>query len=152
MSDIGYESQGIEQALAREGKIMVCTSGVSMHPMLRHRQDMIVLEKVSRPLRKHDVPLYRLSSGKLVLHRILKVDGGAYIIRGDNLFHKEYVTEDMIIGVLKSFYRGKKYYECATSKKYRVYIAYIRVFYLPRKLWSRGIRPVLSKIKHFILQ
>lgn len=146
------EQLNIEQVLAENGESISSSSGVSMYPMLRHRRDMIVVETVKRPLKKHDVPLYRLKSGKLVLHRILKVTDDCYIIRGDNLFVKEYVKEQQIIGVLKAFYRDGKLYDCATNRKYHAYIIWIRLSYPLRYFWVKWLRPFLVKIKHKIFK
>lgn len=152
MCDTENEYLNIEQVLAEKGESISSSSGVSMYPMLRHRRDMIVVETVKRPLKRHDVPLYRLPGGKLVLHRILKVTDKCYIIRGDNLFKKEYVPREQIIGVLKAFYRDGKLYDCATSRKYHAYIIWIRLSYPWRFVWKKYIRPMLSRIKHTIFK
>lgn len=144
----------IEDVLAEQGELITSTSGYSMYPMLRHRSDMICVVRADRPLKRHDVPLYRLKSGKLVLHRILKVrsDGG-YVIRGDNLYDKELnITDDMIIGVLKGFWRDGVYYSCEGSIKYKLYIAAVRLSYPVRAAWKKAIRPALSKLKHMIFK
>lgn len=144
----------IEQVLAEQGEVITSTSGISMYPMLRNRRDMIRVVKIAEPLKKYDVPLYRLKSGKLVLHRILKIKPeGGYIIRGDNLYRKELnVTDDMIIGVLKGFWRNGKYYDCKSSRKYKLYIYSVRIFYPFRKVWKLLLRPFLSKIKHTVFK
>ena len=146
------DSKSIEEQLAETGEVITSSAGFSMYPMLRNRKDMIVIESVKRTLKPNDVPLYRLASGKLVLHRILSVKDGVYIIRGDNLFAKEYIKPEQIIGLLKAFYREGKYYDCATSRKYKIYVLYIRLSYPWRHLWRKGIRPVLSKCKHAVLR
>lgn len=151
MCENGYQELHIEEQLALSGEVMVCTSGISMLPMLRNRRDMVVIAEVKRPLERHDVPLYRLDSGKLVLHRILKVTDGGYIIRGDNLYFNEFVKDEQIIGVLKAFYRSGKYYDCEKSTVYKLYKVYVRLSYPFRRLWKLKIRPVLSRIKHFLL-
>lgn len=152
MAETGYEGQQIESALEEKGEIIVCTSGVSMYPMLRHRKDMVVLIKPNRELKKYDVPLYRATTGKLILHRILKVMPDYYIIRGDNLFHKEIVKREQIIGLLKAFYREGKYCDCEKSRKYRVYIFLNRISYPLRRFWRLKLRPALSKLKHMIFK
>lgn len=152
MPEKGFDSGKIEQALAEHGEVMSSTSGISMYPMLRFRRDMVVIVKPYRKLKRHDVPLYRLKSGKLVLHRILKVKENGYVIRGDNLYKKEFVTEDMIIGMLKGFHRNGKYYDCETSRAYHAYIIYNRLNYPLRWLWRKNLKPFLSKIKHKIIK
>lgn len=147
-----FLDRSIEAAIEKEGEIITSSAGISMYPMLRNKRDMIVVEKVTRKLKKHDVPVYRLASGKLVMHRILKVTDNGYIIRGDNLFKKELnVTDDMIIGVLKSFYRNEKHYVCAESKVYKFYVLWIRASYPLRWFYEKLIRPILRKIKHLLL-
>lgn len=149
-AELEYSGKNIESVIAEQGEVLTSTSGTSMYPMLRHRTDMIRVVKLSRPLKRNDVPLYRTKSGKLVLHRLLKIkpDGG-YVIRGDNLYRKELnVTDGMIIGVLSGFWRNGKFYDCEKSRSYRVYIAAMRASYPFRFLWKMKIRPILSKIKH----
>ena len=143
----------IEEAIDKNGEIMVCSSGISMYPMVRHRKDMVVIEKLNRPLKKYDVPVYRTKTGKIVMHRILKITPDGYIIRGDNLFQNEYdIKNENIIGVLKAFYRNGKHVDCTTSKMYKFYIFYIRFSYPARYVWKIFIRPFLSKIKHAIFK
>ena len=138
----------MENAINDNGVIITHFRGLSMQPMLRQDKDLIVIEKLTRPLKKFDVPLYRYKSGKLVLHRIISIKNGKYIIRGDNLMNKEYsVTDDMVIGVLKGFYRNNKYVDCKTSKLYKVYI-YMNLCSFPfRYFWRVFALPMLSKIK-----
>lgn len=142
----------MEAALAEQGEIIACSAGVSMYPMLRHRKDMVVVETVKRELEKYDVPVYRLKSGKIVMHRILEIRPDCYVIRGDNLFVKEYIKPEQIIGVLKEFYRGGKKVSCTTSKGYKFYVFWIMHSYWLRYIWKKMIRPVLAKIKHLIVK
>lgn len=149
MSDT-YLDSSLDKALAEQGEVVACSAGVSMYPMLRNKQDMIVVEQVKRELKKFDVPVYRLKSGKIVMHRILKVRPDVYIIRGDNLWDKEYVKPEQVIGVLKAFYRDGKYYDCATNKKYKMYVYWrVYTFYF-RVVWAKGVKRILRPIKHLI--
>ncbi len=143
-----------DELLQISEEVHVLTSGISMRPMLREHKDIAVIERVNRKLQRNDVPLYRRAGcDKLVLHRILKVTDNGYVIRGDNLFYKEYdVTDEDIVGVLKAFYREGKYYDCATSKIYHIYIFLNRLSFPFRYLWRLKIKPFLAKIKHLILK
>lgn len=142
----------MEKTLTEQGEIMACSAGVSMLPMIRNKKDMVVIETVKRELKRSDVPVYRLASGKIVMHRILEVRPDVYVIRGDNLLDKEYIKPEQIIGVLKEFYRGGKHVNCADSKKYKLYVFWIMHSYWLRYLWKKIIRPILSKIKRFIFK
>ena len=97
----------IEKILSEDGMFVSTTSGVSMFPLLRHRRDTIIITPTTKRLKKYDVPLYRRGN-EYVLHRIIKVLPGSYIIRGDNCILLEYVKDDEILGELTGIYRKEK--------------------------------------------
>ncbi len=139
------------EALKENEQVAVVVNGISMLPMLRGGKDTAVIEQVNRELKVNDVPLYRVSgSDKFVLHRIIKITDSGYIIRGDNVYHTERVKKEDVIGVLKGFYRDGRYTDCATSKRYKVYVFLNRFCYPARKIWVLSIRPFLSRIKRKI--
>ena len=101
------EQGRLEQLIDSMGTVTMHFNGFSMRPMLRDRKDLVVIQKINKPLQINDVPVYTIPSGKIIMHRIIKIKDGKYIIRGDNLLQKEYnITDDMIMGVLKGFYHG----------------------------------------------
>lgn len=125
------EGSRMERAIKEHGKIVTVPVGFSMWPMLKNRKDHIVIVSITRPLRKYDVPLYRRTSDRFVLHRIIKVrkDGG-YVICGDNLWRKEYhVRDENIVGVLAGFFKGNRYIDCETNRWYHAYIYLWRFLY-----------------------
>ena len=129
----------IEEELERSGKILQTTIGNSMEPMLRNRQNIVVIEKADGLLKKYDLPLYRRPNGKYVLHRILKVRKNDYIICGDNRIRRETVPHEWIIGVVSGYYKGKKF----ISVKDRKYLLYVHIwcdFYYVRAalLWLKS--------------
>ncbi|MBQ6848267.1 MAG: S24/S26 family peptidase [Clostridia bacterium] len=142
--------ENVEKILKEKGEIAVCTSGTSMYPMLRNRKDMSLIKSVEQELEKNDVVLYRVKDGKLVLHRILNVENDCYVIRGDNLYKKEYIKKDDVFGVLKGFYRNGKYVDCGESKGYRLYILYVKLSFSIRYLMFGLARPFLGKVKRFL--
>ena len=143
-----------DEVLQIEPVVHTLTAGTSMRPMLRQGRDVVVVERVSRPLRVGDAPLYRkVGKDKLVLHRIVKITDKGYVIRGDNLYFNEYdVTDDDIVGVLKAFYREGKYVDCATNRLYRFYWHWRIADYPLRKYIYRPIRKMLSFVKHKIFR
>lgn len=144
----------IEEKLKNDEEVSSLTVGISMEPMLREHKDIVIIKRIDRKLKKNDVPLYkRTGRDKLVLHRILKVTENGYVIRGDNLYIKECDVKDGdIIGVLKAFYRDGKYYDCEKSRKYKIYVFFMRASYPLRYIWKFKLRPFLGKVKRFILR
>ena len=147
------ELKDAEELLKTQDEVATRTRGTSMRPLLRQGRDIVVIKRPEFPLKAGDVPLYRVRGKKeLVLHRILKTgEDGVYIIRGDNLYVKEYVKESQIVGVMKAFYREGRYCDCEKSRKYKLYIILNRVSYPLRYLWKCILRPMLAKVYKKIL-
>ena len=119
----------IEEHLQENGFYVSTTVGVSMWPMLRNRRDRVIIQPVGKErLSRFDLPLYKRPDGKYVLHRIIGVENGYYIIRGDNTYVKEKVPDEWIIGVMTEFYRGGRHI-VANNKKYRSYIRFWNAIY-----------------------
>lgn len=141
-----------QEVLEQNETAAFLTSGASMYPLLRTHKDIVVISRVSFPLKVGDVALYKKQGfSKLVLHRVIGIKpNGEYIIRGDNTYFNENVSNQDILGVMIALYRGGKYIDCQTSKRYKIYVVTVRLFYPLRRLWVLKIRPMLSKIKHQI--
>lgn len=116
-------SGGIESLLKEQGFYVSTTVGWSMWPMLRNRRDRVILLPVgSERLKKYDLPLYKRPDGKYILHRIIGVRDGEYIIRGDNTYVKEHIPDEWILGYVSEFYRADKHV-LTSSRGYRFYAA-----------------------------
>ena len=141
----------VEEVLKSTGVAISGFSGTSMMPMLRQGKDKVVISALDRPLKLHDVPLYKSGDNKYVLHRIIKVKPDGYVIRGDNLYNNECnVTDENIIGVLTGFYRGEKYIDL-NGKGYKFYVFYVRVSYPLRWLLFNFLKPKLWALKQKLL-
>jgi len=122
-------NQKIEEHLSENGFYVSTTVGVSMWPMLRNRRDRVIIQPIGKErLSRFDLPLYKRHDGKYVLHRIIGVEDGYYVIRGDNTYVKEKVPDEWILGVMTEFYRGDKHI-VADSKKYRAYVRFWNLIY-----------------------
>ena len=138
-------SENIEEQLRTEGFYVSTTVGWSMFPMLRNRRDRVILRPVGeKRLKKYDLPLYRRPDGKYVLHRIIGVREGYYVIRGDNTYQKEKVPDAWILGYVAEFYRGEKHIP-ATKKSYRAY-ARIWNFLYPARFLFVGCRRLAARV------
>ncbi len=86
-------------------------------------------------LKKSDIALYE-ASGRYILHLVVEVHDDHYIIIGDNCTKKEYVTDEMICGVLAGFYKnGKHYVDCKDGRAQMIYA----------KIWTNlyPVRPAI---------
>lgn len=142
-------SISIEQQLLSEGVYVSTTSGYSMWPMLSDRRDRVILHaKGKERLRRGDLPLYRYPDGRYVLHRIIAVKEGYYVVRGDNTYFKEKIPEEWILGYVTEFYRKGKRID-AKQKGYRLYSALWQGIYFIR-MPLHALRMTAGKIKRAI--
>lgn len=111
-----------EDVLNRDGVLVYTNIGYSMMPLLRQRRDIIEIRKMeSGRYKKYDVVLYKRGD-RYILHRILKVLPGGYIIAGDhNTFIEKDVTDNMILGVMTRVVRDGKTIT-PDSLWYKVYV------------------------------
>lgn len=137
----------IKEQLNHGGRVRFTPKGVSMLPMLRDNEDVVLLEKPKRKLKKYDLPLYQRADGKYILHRVVDVlADGTYVMCGDNQVILEYgIADEHIVGVVSEFERkGKKY-----SVVDKTYCAYCRCWVAllsVRRVCRRG-RVYLGKVK-----
>lgn len=133
-----------EEELRRTGRLVYTNVGDSMLPLIREGRDLLIIERVSGRLKKYDVPLYKRDSGQYVLHRILRVRDGDYVICGDNRYKKEYgITDRHIIGVLTGVVRDGKTVS-VTDKKYRIYV-HLWCGFFPVRAFVLRVRDFLKR-------
>jgi hypothetical protein len=73
----------LPQLLEETESVPLVISGSSMTPFLVHGRDTVYLSKVTEPLKKGDMILYRRASGAYILHRICRARNGTYDLVGD---------------------------------------------------------------------
>jgi len=128
----------MEETLQSGGEVAFTPAGNSMLPMLRDRQDKIILVTPPEKLKKYDIPLYRRENGQFVLHRVVVVKKDGYALCGDHQWQVEYgVRHDQVIAVVKAFYRGEKYVDCSASQVYRLYCMIWTRLFPARQLFFR---------------
>ena len=78
-----------------------------MKPLLHQNRDLVTIETTDERLKPLDVALYKRGDS-YVLHRVIEVKDGYYLIRGDNTYMLEKVPDEDILGVLTGFMRKGK--------------------------------------------
>lgn len=63
--------------------VPLVVSGSSMVPFLVHGRDTVYLTKITKPIKRGDILLYRRNSGKLVLHRVCRLTADGFTMAGD---------------------------------------------------------------------
>lgn len=133
-----YE-ETIRTVLESGGEFRIYPKGTSMLPLIRMGRDSVCLEKPAGNLKRNDIAFYLRDNGEYVLHRVVKAEGGSYVMCGDNQIMLETGIENRhIIGYVTKIYRGEK---LITPKKagYRLYLFLWRSFF---------VRRVFFKLRH----
>ncbi len=126
MSSISFDSIiSILEGRVNQGESMSFSpAGRSMLPTIRNKSDLVTISPIDE-LKKYDIVLYRRKSGKIVLHRIVKLMGDdEYVLCGDSQFLLEYpISREQIIGVVSSIVRSGKLIDCRKPPLlYRIYV------------------------------
>ena len=116
--------------------------GKSMLPLIRQGIDSVKIAPITSKLNKYDIPLYRRSNGQFVLHRIVGIRDGKYIMCGDNQHIYEYGIDDsQLIGLVTEIIRPEGVLH-TTDKSY--------IFYSRMRIFIQSIKRCLSRGKSFI--
>ena len=99
----------ILSVLDEGGVVPLVVSGSSMAPFLIHGRDTVYLSKITQPVKRGDIVLYRSKNGALVLHRVYRVEENGYSMVGDAQDHLESgVTSSQLLAVAKGVLRKEK--------------------------------------------
>lgn len=138
MKIVNYDEQ-----IEKEGKILVSPLGISMMPILRQKHDIMLIEKISKPLKVKDAVLFKRENGQYVMHRIIRITKDGYDIRGDNCVNTEYsIKSSQIVGIMTGFYRDEKFVDCERNFLYRVYVVFVRPIYYFRRYSAAILRRI----------
>lgn len=133
---IGVDSKTpltIEDALIKYKKCIFPIKGVSMLPMLEQDKDTVVVVPCEKQLQKYDLVLCKYRE-KYILHRIIAVKDGYYLLCGDNCITTEKVKKDRVLGVAEGFFKDGKYISCSDE----AYLKYAKK--RCRSKWRRSLK------------
>lgn len=110
--------------------------GISMLPMLRQGKDAVELGPLPEKLKKYDLPVYQMPSGKYLMHRVVKVTPTHYICLGDNTLEFETICPEQMIGVVTAFTRNGRRIS-VRNPFYRLYCRLWRMTLPGRRLYKK---------------
>lgn len=141
----------IRETLDKNGEVSFVSAGRSMLPIIRDRKDTVTLVKPKKNIKAGDVVFYQRDNGRFILHRVMYVNAGTYVMRGDNQWDNEYnVRRDQIIGVLKSIERNGKVHN-VTDRDYLMYVKFLPAIRLLRKTYY-GFKSKVYKFVKYLLK
>ena len=114
------DSSGFGELEVR-GRYISVPSGSSMEPLFTHKENAVEIVKAVHPLRRYDISLHEDDSGRGVLHRVMEVRDGSYLICGDNCTVPEEVPAERVKGVVTRFYRNGRWIS-VDDRRYRWYV------------------------------
>ena len=140
----------IRETLEQNGEVSFVSAGRSMLPIIRDRQDTITLVKPKKTVKAGDVVFYQRDNGRFVLHRVMFINSGTFVMRGDNQWDYEYnIRNDQIIGVLKCFERNGKVHN-VTDRDYLMYVRFLPIIRFFRKTYYGFKSKVYKFVKYLV--
>lgn len=136
----------MKEVIESGGEFTFYPHGTSMMPLIREGVDRVVLVKADT-VKAGDAVFYLRDNGQFVLHRIVKVKNGEYIMCGDNQAGLEYgITDKHILAKMKAVIRDGQIID-ETNAKYRRYVKG-----LGRRRFKKRVRGFLGRIKRKIFK
>ena len=101
--------------------IIITPEGNSMLPLLQGGVSSVKISKIKYSLKKYDVILYQRNNEQYVLHRIIKIKKGKYLLCGDNqLVPETGIKENMMLGIMEGYFSGNSFIDI-NNTKYKKY-------------------------------
>lgn len=115
------------QRLVAEGEsVTLKAKGTSMLPFIRGERDNVVLVKPGH-IRLYDIVLARVSTGNIVLHRVIAVDGDILTLMGDgNIRGCEKCRINDVMAKVAAIDKGGRVLDCTNVshiRKVRLWVA-----------------------------
>jgi len=88
------------------GSFLLRGVGVSMQPIIGEGTIIVVVPTKWEDLKESDIVVYKTPVGKLVAHRLIRLEGDHWIIKGDNnsIIDPYTVTRDNLLGVAVNYF------------------------------------------------
>ena len=86
--------------------VIMAFGGASMQPIISGRGEKVTLRPLSKDeeVKKGEVYLF-FCEGHFIIHRLMKIEDGVYVFRGDNCYKYERVTREKVLAKLMAVER-----------------------------------------------
>ena len=135
----------IEKISRGEGFWLTVTGG-SMFPTLHDESDSVYIEPLNGKIRVGDIPLVMDGCQHCILHRVIRIDGDMFYLRGDALFRVEGpIPHTSILGIATLYRRNEKVRKLSGRRPLPVhlyrgrYFCRVQIRRIYRKLSGKGI-------------
>lgn len=98
----------LEENLIKNKMVVTQVSGKSMQPFLNNGDKVVI--SYTNNFKILDICLAKTGK-KYILHRLIKINGDEYVLKGDNNYKVEKVKKLNILGVLSGYYKNDKFIE-----------------------------------------
>ena len=134
----------MKEVIESGGEFTFYPHGTSMMPLVREGVDQVILVKADC-VKKGDVVFYRRDNGQFVLHRVVKIENGEYVMCGDNQVALEQgITDKHVLAKMKAVLRDGNVIDESNKK----YVKYIKS--LSRRRFKKRVRSFLGRVKRKI--
>ena len=111
MDDVQNKKKIEEILIKNQNSVQLHPIGYSMYPLIVPDRDEVIISPLKKKIRRGDVLLFRRKSGKLVLHRVIKVKESKLYFVGDNQTEIEGPIDlSQVLGIMSSFIHKKTKY------------------------------------------
>ena len=145
---LSSETSTFEEILSQSGELTYTSRGYSMYPLIRQNEDVLHIVKLSRPLKRQDVVLYKDKEHHYVLHRILRIrKDGMLVLAGDHNYWKDpLVPSRCVLGMLKDITKKDgKVIELDKDRRLKGWL-YVHFFHV-KALCQRSARLMAKLLK-----
>lgn len=128
-------TNNIEELVEVGSLFKIVVRGYSMLPLLGFGRDTIILRRIDTLEDiTNRIAMFRSDKGRIVVHRVISVDGDMVSLRGDgNLYQVERIARKDVIAVLESVIRESGKEVSCTTPQWRSK----ERFWLSLPLWIR---------------
>ena len=123
----------VESLLQNGENVKIPIRGKSMLPFLKETDKIVLFPAYAEGFSLGDILLAREESGRVILHRLVKINKETLILAGDgNLVQHEIINSNQVIGVARWVIRGDEKIDIQSFKNQVLGISWYKIRFIRR--------------------